>query len=186
MLIGGKHVEDLTIVDLHNFMDEMESEVGKNPVSKCGTRTPCSGCCYLNVKVFRDEAKRLLEYLPIDKGIDYLKRVTTRDDDDRMRQRRPCVFLKDDKCSVYSVRPIICRSYSVKSHPKHCYEFKKGLTKVKPMQSPAMMHLLSLWWKANPKQQPKLMEEHLLDLLIGQEEDEGRNPVKEVQEGRRE
>ena len=36
------------------------------------------------------------------------------------QNRQPCVFLKDDKCSVYPIRPINCRSYHVISPQSDC------------------------------------------------------------------
>lgn len=158
----------LTMSQLHSQMAAMQNEVGSNPASQCGKRRPCNGCCHKNVNIFRDEAKLLLPYLPDDKGIGYLKGVTTRDDLDRAKQRRACVFLNTaGKCGVYDIRPAICRAYYVTSNPKHCHSFT-GLSKIKGKQSQGVMFLMGSWWKAHPEQKPKLMEEHLLDLLLEQ------------------
>ena len=186
MDLGLDPFKHMPIEELHGIMNDMEKEVGPNPASKCGKRTPCDGCCYMNVKVLREEAQRLLPYLPSDKGVDYLKEVTTRDDLDRMKQKRPCVFLQDHRCTVYNIRPSICRAYYVRSSPKYCHQGIKGFTKVQHGMSPGVLDLFARWWKAHPEQKPKLMEEHLLDLLLSQKDGEGRDPVKEVAEGRRE
>lgn len=158
----------LTMSQLHDTMEDMQKEVGSNPSSQCGKRDVCNGCCHKNVNIFRDEAKLLLPHLPGGKGIDYLKTVTTRDDMDRARQNRPCVFLDDKgRCSVYAIRPAICRAYFVTSNPKYCHS-QKGMRKVKHRQNQGTMYLMASWWKEHPEQKPKLMEEHLLDLLLEQ------------------
>lgn len=158
----------LTITQLHEQMEEMQKEMGPNPSSQCGKREPCNGCCYRNVNILRDEAKRLLPYLPAGKGIGYLKSVTTRDEADRVKQNRACVFLNTSgKCSVYDIRPAICRSYFVSSSPKHCHS-AKGVGKIKGQYNKGGMYLFASWWKHHPEQKAKLMEEHLLDLLLDQ------------------
>lgn len=34
----------------------------------------------------------------------------------------PCVFLKDNRCSVYSIRPVVCRTHFAVSPPENCAE----------------------------------------------------------------
>lgn len=36
------------------------------------------------------------------------------------REVHPCVFLEKDRCSIYPVRPVACRTYYVVSEPKLC------------------------------------------------------------------
>jgi Fe-S-cluster containining protein len=42
------------------------------------------------------------------------------------QKRRPCVFLKDNLCEVYEVRPSACRFYYVVSPPEDCSPDKNG------------------------------------------------------------
>lgn len=156
----------LTVTQLHDQMEELNRAVGTNPSSQCGKRNPCNGCCHKNVKIFRDEAKLLLPYLPKDVTAGDLIRVTTRDDTDRAKQNRPCLFLgKDGKCSVYDIRPAICRAYFVSSDPKHCHKFSER-GKINDRLNQGIMYLTASWWKAHPEQKPKLMEEQLIELLL--------------------
>lgn len=34
--------------------------------------------------------------------------------------RLPCLFLEEDKCTVYGARPLVCRTYSVEDDPQEC------------------------------------------------------------------
>jgi len=36
------------------------------------------------------------------------------------RAARPCSFLKDGRCSIYEVRPVMCRTWSAWSEPRPC------------------------------------------------------------------
>ena len=42
----------------------------------------------------------------------------------------PCPFLKDNRCSVYEKRPLVCREYQVRSDPKHCVPGSSGIVSV--------------------------------------------------------
>jgi Fe-S-cluster containining protein len=35
-------------------------------------------------------------------------------------QRIPCPFLENESCSIYPIRPLVCREYLVSSPPEHC------------------------------------------------------------------
>jgi Fe-S-cluster containining protein len=41
---------------------------------------------------------------------------------DYLHQRIPCPFLEDESCSIYPIRPLICREYLVTSPPEHCFD----------------------------------------------------------------
>lgn len=45
-----------------------------------------------------------------------------------------CPFLVDETCSIYPIRPLVCREYMVVSHPIHCAE--PGLPRVKGVLLP--------------------------------------------------
>ncbi len=68
----------------------------------------CGECCKIVVKVSKEEINKIKnkgykDFLEIDpiKGKDYvLKRVNG-----------ICVFLTDNKCEIYNIRPKICRLY---------------------------------------------------------------------------
>jgi Fe-S-cluster containining protein len=41
---------------------------------------------------------------------------------DYLYKRIPCPFLEEERCSIYPMRPLICREYMVTSPPVHCYD----------------------------------------------------------------
>jgi Fe-S-cluster containining protein len=41
---------------------------------------------------------------------------------DYLYKRVPCPFLEEGACSIYSMRPLICREYMVTSPPENCYD----------------------------------------------------------------
>lgn len=79
--------------------------------SKIECAAGCVSCCGLSVSITSDEANVLASQSGID--MDKLKRQSTFTDTDwatRSFDERACVFLKDDKCSVYDSRPMSCRN----------------------------------------------------------------------------
>lgn len=89
-------------------------DLTKNPEPTC--KIGCSHCCYMNVDVFEDEAIYLAQ--KIKKGeITYneeeFEHQKSLDADGLWGDPRPCIFLKDSKCSIYEDRPVGCRKYFV-------------------------------------------------------------------------
>ena len=41
---------------------------------------------------------------------------------DYLYERIPCPFLEEERCSIYSIRPLVCREYMVTSPPEHCFD----------------------------------------------------------------
>ena len=77
--------------------------------------TECANCCIELETSFRmDEIDRMSEYLQIDK-IEFINKSTKPDEygekDKFVLNSTPCQFLKDNKCTIYPVRPEECRSY---------------------------------------------------------------------------
>lgn len=95
----------------------------------------CSACCYYVVTIGQMEALALAKYVRSINADTPAFREDLQDRATLMRQhmsaqlhhqrgytamRVPCVFLKDAKCSVYDIRPPVCRSHLVITDPKHC------------------------------------------------------------------
>ena len=90
----------------------IDRKVNPEPTCKIG----CSFCCHMNVDIFEDEAIYLAQ--KVKKGeIVYneeeFERQKTLDADGLWADPRPCIFLKDNKCSIYEHRPSGCRKYFV-------------------------------------------------------------------------
>ena len=95
-------------------------------------RADCAYCCYVpRVLVTLPECGRIIHRVrtwPADQ-IDALKarleaHVAAQASDDAAPARRPpCALLADGRCSVYDVRPLVCRgqhSYDVRQCQAHC------------------------------------------------------------------
>jgi Fe-S-cluster containining protein len=56
---------------------------------------------------------------------------------DYLYQRVPCPFLVDESCSIYPIRPLVCREYLVTSPPANCFD--PGFLKVAAVQLPVQL-----------------------------------------------
>lgn len=73
------------------------------------------------------------------------------------RQGIPCVFLKDNTCSIYEKRPEACRYHYVASPPKNCSHEMPEDTGTAIIN---MMPLSEKVWELNAHVIKQLMEEH--------------------------
>lgn len=107
-----------------NFFINAPVENKKDIQCKAG----CTSCCFIDVDVSHDEAYVIIDYcsengIEIDK--DYLTRQVAAGRKTFSSVSR-CVFLKDNLCSIYPVRPIACRKHWVKTDPALC-DFSNNL-----------------------------------------------------------
>jgi uncharacterized protein len=74
----------------------------------------CSFCCYLPVDVLAPEAFRIAAYLKQTRSPGELAELVYRSAAPGRRDpgTRPCVFLDQGRCSIYEVRPMVCRGYN--------------------------------------------------------------------------
>jgi Fe-S-cluster containining protein len=74
----------------------------------------CSFCCYLPVDVLAPEAFHIAAHLRQTRSprelTELVYRLGVHGQHDGAA--RPCVFLADGRCSIYEVRPMVCRSYN--------------------------------------------------------------------------
>lgn len=85
----------------------------------------CNHCCHIEVASQEIEVKVILEYckqnnITIDKN--YLSEQSQWGGKNIFDHptNAACVFLKDNKCSIYDVRPVACRNHYVYSDPALC------------------------------------------------------------------
>lgn len=111
---------------VYEALNRLASEFHKRKASKDITcRKGCSHCCYMFVQITRSEAlflAKLAKNAKIDKQR-LEKQAACKDVDSFIslsKQDRQCVFLKNNKCSIYNNRPSACRTYYVVSDPKLC------------------------------------------------------------------
>jgi Fe-S-cluster containining protein len=74
----------------------------------------CSFCCYLPVDVLAPEAFRIAAHLQQMRSPAELAALVYRLGATAQQAfgARPCVFLADGRCSIYDVRPMVCRGYN--------------------------------------------------------------------------
>ncbi len=109
---------------IDGFFEKAPAENKKAIQCKSG----CTACCFIELDISEDEAALIVNYcrendIEIDR--EYLiKQVATgrRSYSDLSR----CIFLKDNLCSIYAVRPAACRKHWVNSDPGLC-DFSKNI-----------------------------------------------------------
>ena len=109
---------------IDNFFNKAPEENKKEIQCKAG----CTACCFIDVDVSAGEAATILDYchenhIAIDK--EYLEKQAAIGRRQYSEVSR-CVFLKDNLCSIYPVRPMACRKHWVKSDPSLC-DFSKNV-----------------------------------------------------------
>jgi len=74
----------------------------------------CFFCCYLPVDVLAPEAFRIAAYLQQTRSPAELTELVYRlgTYGPHALGTRPCVFLSQGRCSIYEVRPMVCRGYN--------------------------------------------------------------------------
>lgn len=122
----------LEIMDL--AANIVESVHGTQTEDRVECKAGCSYCCYNQIRLTPAEA--LLVFSWIDKEFTdqdqalLRKRIqnnrvltegTSLENRVMIKESSPCIFLKQGKCSIYPVRPLICRSWTSYSH-KACMD----------------------------------------------------------------
>lgn len=87
------------LLNIYEFMDSISSSF--NHLTPC--KKGCSHCCEIRVDISELElsiikSKARKEFNSARKGL---------------KIGQPCPFLKDNKCSIYDVRPFLCRRHQV-------------------------------------------------------------------------
>lgn len=113
---------EATIKEVYKAIDNFFSNAPAENKRGIQCKTGCTACCFIDVDVSFDEVTAILSYckqnaIEIDK--EYLKKQ------DAVGRKKysefsRCVFLKDNMCSIYPVRPIACRKHWVKTDPSLC------------------------------------------------------------------
>lgn len=87
----------------------------------------CSHCCYQAVAVNTREARIIADYIgrapkKIDDSYEtYLLNNAFQE----KYKRTACTFLVDGRCSIYAVRPVVCRiHHSIEDSPENCDTIK--------------------------------------------------------------
>ena len=90
---------------LDGFMDFIKSH------SKCTCAPGCSYCCFQDIPVTYYEADSIHRFT----GLEFADTTNP-----SFNNRNACSFLKNNQCSIYPVRPFVCRTYISFSDPDLC------------------------------------------------------------------
>jgi len=109
---------------IDGFFDASPEENKKDIQCKTG----CTACCFIEIDVSRDEAAVIINYcrengIEIDR--DYLTKQAGLGRKTYSEISR-CIFLKENLCSIYPVRPVACRKHWVNTDPALC-DFSKNI-----------------------------------------------------------
>lgn len=117
-VIRIKKVGQLTIMDDNSVIKsllqyfnqiEMDSNLSKNHTCKIG----CCDCCTNDFEISITEFFMILDYLGINYGKDFVARMSKRA---KMSfNAEQCIFVDNTNgaCSIYEVRPLVCRKYGL-------------------------------------------------------------------------
>lgn len=140
---AGKNNETLLLLveNLYRYgekrVDAIEREKGIQ--GKIACKKGCDHCCYAQVSLTPPEAFLIVQCIKntysLKKRDALMKRVTgnlrlTQDKsiDERIDvwQQTPCIFLENGACSIYNVRPLICRAWHSLSADQCLKAFHSG------------------------------------------------------------
>jgi Fe-S-cluster containining protein len=90
------------------------------PAGSVACKASCSHCCHQAVAATVPEVLAIFEHLKRTRSSDELELLATRaleyhdkarglSTEERFSPEHPCVFLENSSCSIYEVRPLVCR-----------------------------------------------------------------------------
>lgn len=92
---------------LHKIYHLME-ELGQIRAPYIACDKGCSDCCKMNVKISQIEANHIADKI----GIQSKQLPSSRTYKSDKFMGVPCVFLKEGSCSIYEIRPFVCRNHA--------------------------------------------------------------------------
>lgn len=102
-----------TLVQLRRRVDaHFDAAVARSPQA-FACAAGCDACCHVRIGVFAIEAAPIREALARLAVADPPLRARIRDQADDPAHADRCALLVDGRCSVYSERPMICRSHGL-------------------------------------------------------------------------
>jgi Fe-S-cluster containining protein len=108
--------KDAAVLDLvRQVHDDMTAAIEALPSKAQHACAPgCDFCCYLPVDVLAPEAFRIAAHLEQTCSPEELANLVYRLGAQGQHDFgvRPCVFLANGRCSIYEVRPMVCRGYN--------------------------------------------------------------------------
>lgn len=111
-----------TIKEVYKAIDNFFNNAPEENKKGIQCKTGCTACCFIDIDISFDEVDVIINYcrensIEIDK--EYLEKQAAVGRKKYSELSR-CVFLKDNMCSIYPVRPVACRKHWVKTDPSLC------------------------------------------------------------------
>ena len=143
--------DSVTRIFLNDIQEAIEKQLESVSDVKCSKG--CSACCHSKVTLGEDEAHLLVSYTK-ERKLDFdLERMEIQSGmgkwSDLSYRNQQCIFLNaDHTCSVYDVRPGVCRKHLVTSDPEKC-NVSSGKSEVKRVFNLEAEILVSTLWQFN-------------------------------------
>lgn len=94
-----------SLKELYSFFDSFFEY--SNGLVAC--KNGCSYCCHMEVGIYTVEAELIANEIGV--PMDKLQNVHSYRQNGWMDMQRPCPFLVDNSCSIYEIRPMVCRTH---------------------------------------------------------------------------
>ena len=123
---GKSEIAEKIVMEGSAYADHiiMQLEKGSDASSEIACKAGCPYCCSMQISITPPEAivlgAHVIEHYDTGAKKDLLKKIDhnmrltyrkTQDEKVANWQRTPCIFLKEGSCSVYAIRPFVCRSW---------------------------------------------------------------------------
>lgn len=114
--------------EVHKTIDGFFNATPEENKKEIQCKAGCTACCFIDIDVSGDEAAVIINYCR-ENGIEIDREYLTKQaavGRKSYSELSRCVFLKENLCSIYPVRPIACRKHWVKTDPVLC-DFSKNI-----------------------------------------------------------
>ncbi len=101
------------IITLWENASQFFDKVANKYQSEVTCKSGCSKCCYTDISIFEVESKQIEHWFA---ALDSSSKEVLKENWKSHSIKEACVFLHEDKCSIYPVRPIICRTQGLPLH----------------------------------------------------------------------
>lgn len=98
----------MMIQDLYQKVSEFEAKLSPETASRSQCRAGCSQCCYVDLSVFEVEARNIRNWFTALRP-DEQSSLRLKWSEQKAIPGR-CEFLRNDQCTIYDARPLICRT----------------------------------------------------------------------------
>jgi Fe-S-cluster containining protein len=102
---------------VHQKIATFESSMPSALLEKSNCKKGCSRCCYVDLSVFQVEADYIVNWFNKLDSIDKKQLIHKWQTEKQHKQlnfnqelTEACVFLKQEECTIYKARPLICRT----------------------------------------------------------------------------